>query len=230
MQTISEEKSKRVIDLHHSLRSENFNRPQYQAALSLIENGVVGPARVIEFGGGRGEFSRLLRQKNLEVVFTDINPANVDHARQLGFEAFVCDANVPMDPSLGGTFDGVVMLEVIEHITNAELLLQEAHRLLKPGGFMVLSTPNPYFIWRRLSMLFGRPIEGEGYHYRFFTRQTLEQTLKDHKFKIVRHNHHTSKLGLAMIGRALGMRFNFVFPKFLQGLFVRKFYYWVVKT
>lgn len=41
-----------------------------------------------------------------------------------------------------GTFDSIVSFQVIEHIQNDDLFLKEIHRVLKPGGLAMLTTPN----------------------------------------------------------------------------------------
>jgi len=52
-------------------------------------------------------------------------------------------------PPLSGipsdTFDTVVSFQVIEHIADDRLFLQELHRVLKPGGQAIISTPNSHF-------------------------------------------------------------------------------------
>lgn len=230
MSSTSEQKQQRVFELENELRSENFKRPQYLYGMELVKFTGLNKGRVIEFGGGRGEFSRLLKDHGFEVVFTDINPANVEFARSIGFEGYVIDANNGMKDQKSESYDGAVMLEVIEHVTQAELLLTETHRILKPGGFLVLSTPNPYFLWRRLAVLFGKPIEGEGYHWRYFTVDTLESTLRESGFRIITHNHFASTFGLGKILRLFGYKKTFRWPRFLHGLLVRKIYFLAKKN
>lgn len=57
---------------------------------------------------------------------------------------FTC-ANV-VDTGIQEQFDAVVAGEVIEHLEQPELLIKEMERLCKPGGKMILSTPNLEFI------------------------------------------------------------------------------------
>ncbi|HNO12492.1 MAG TPA: hypothetical protein PKI67_16280, partial [bacterium] len=61
MSSTSEQKHQRVVELETELRSENFKRPQYLYGMELIKFTGLTKGRVIEFGGGRGEFSRLLK-------------------------------------------------------------------------------------------------------------------------------------------------------------------------
>ncbi|HMW33969.1 MAG TPA: class I SAM-dependent methyltransferase [bacterium] len=229
MSSISEQKHQRVVELENELRSENFKRPQYRYGMDLVKATGLTKGRIIEFGGGRGEFSRLLKDHGFEVVFTDINQANVEFAKSIGFEGYVIDANSGMADQKADSYDGAVMLEVIEHVTQAELLLKETHRILKPGGFLVLSTPNPYFLWRRLSVLFGKPIDGEGYHWRYFTVYSLESTLRESGFTIITHNHYASTFGLGKILKLIGYTKTFRWPRFLHGLLVRKIYFLMEK-
>jgi len=63
------------------------------------------------------------------------------------------DLNSPL-PFRSTSFDGVDLVEVIEHIENQPQLIREIHRVLKPGGVVVISTPNILNVMSRLRFLF----------------------------------------------------------------------------
>lgn len=217
--------------LEKELRRENFARPQYSRALELIDEVAREASGFIEFGSGRGEFARLLREGGHNVVFTDVNEENVGWARENSFEAHVLDANEPMTLFEDGEFDGAVALEVIEHLTEAEGFLSEVHRILRPGGHLFLSTPNPYFLHRRLSLLAGHPISDEGYHFRFFSRRSLVRILREAGFNIVLEKPVTTAFGLNRIRAAFGLEPVWLpLPKGLHGLLARKFYLAATRT
>ncbi len=101
--------------------------------------------RVLDIGGGLGYGALLLSRTAEEVVFLDKSAGAVD---------FVKKAWTPIAPNLTplrgeavdlaseeGTFDAVFLMDVIEHLADPERLLFEARRLLRPGGVLVLSTP-----------------------------------------------------------------------------------------
>src|SRR5262249_14179444 len=44
--------------------------------------------------------------------------------------------------------DGVTLQEVLEHLEGAALAVKEVNRILKPGGALVVSVPNPFYAWR----------------------------------------------------------------------------------
>jgi len=64
------------------------------------------------------------------------------------------------------SFDTIVCFQVIEHIREDQLLLREIHRILKPGGRLLLTTPN------RLMSLTRNP-----YHIREYTPQSMQATI-----------------------------------------------------
>lgn len=77
--------------------------------------------------------------------------------REAGFNVRQCDftKEVPDD----GPFDVVICGEVIEHLGDPASLFASASRVLSPGGRLVLTTPNPYYLGRTLRHLLGRDRE-----------------------------------------------------------------------
>jgi len=86
-----------------------------------------------------------------------------------------------VDP--GGPFDAVVACEVFEHLTDSEDFLGRIRSWLRPGGRAVLSLPNVGHYTVVEDLLAGRwdylPVGLLcSTHYRFFTRRTLDDTLR----------------------------------------------------
>ncbi len=106
-----------------------------------------GPtARALEVGPGSGVYLPLLAGLYDEVVAADVEPAFLDQAHRLR----ETHRNlVPMADDITNTdlppasFDLVLCSEVIEHIPDSPGALWGIHRVLKPGGLLVLSTPQP---------------------------------------------------------------------------------------
>lgn len=144
--------------------------------------------KIISIGGGAAEFSRILRDRGADVVFTDGNLKNVKRAKELGFEAHLVDLNIGLSEIESGRYDGAEMLDVIEHIPNANRLLNEVNRILKKDGFLLISTPNVALLGLRIKALRGKPPFQEGYHFRFFTKENLISLLREKGFCVVARN------------------------------------------
>jgi 2-polyprenyl-3-methyl-5-hydroxy-6-metoxy-1,4-benzoquinol methylase len=106
---------------------------QAEALLADLPSG-----RVLDLGCGDGSMTRRLR------ALQRFSVAGADIARRgdPGEPFFQVDLNGPLDLARLGQFDAVVCLEVIEHLRNPWKLAEDCHRLLRPGGILVLSTPN----------------------------------------------------------------------------------------
>ncbi|MBC8145262.1 MAG: class I SAM-dependent methyltransferase, partial [bacterium] len=156
----------------HRVRKPQPGLHRYTVAERLLPN-VVGK-RIIELGGGTGDMSRRMRTLGANVTFADLSPSNVANAACDGFHALQLDLNRGLPDIANESYDGIVMLEIIEHLVAVEHMLSEVHRVLRKGGFLVLSTPNFVFLYNRLRILSGKLSCDEGYHYRFFTPSSLE--------------------------------------------------------
>ena len=103
-------------------------------------------------------------------------------------------------------FDSVCAFEILEHVWNAKLLIEEANRVLKKGGMLYLTTPNPYdfkFIMR--FVLRGRSGMGIKTHKQLYTFDSLEKMMKDSGFNVEKFE--TLILRLPVIGIEFGKPF-----------------------
>jgi SAM-dependent methyltransferase len=107
--------------------------------------------RVLDLSVGEGDTSRILSGKGFEVVATEYlaPPVLGPSILRLGG----VNLNDPL-PFKDNTFDGVNLVEVIEHVEHQPQLIREIGRVLKAGGVVVISTPNVLNMFSRLRFLF----------------------------------------------------------------------------
>ncbi len=109
--------------------------------------GDIKGCKVLEIGCGRGGFSKYLLECGANLVAADFSDSAVAITNRLlsnkpNFEAVVADIqNLPFSDK---TFDVVISLETLEHVPDPDQGLAELLRVTKPGGQLIISTPN-YF-------------------------------------------------------------------------------------
>lgn len=132
------------------------------------------PARVLDIGCGSGAFLEAAATEGYEVLGADISAAAVDLCRKRGLPA------VPLGGSDLGTHDLVTMWDVIEHSTSPHDLIDLARNALRPGGWLVVKTPNiPESVFRAATRVprLQRLLLQTPAHVCFFTRNSLSMLL-----------------------------------------------------
>jgi len=106
---------------------------------------------LLDFGSGTGHLTQqLLRTKRFSrVAAADLMPRPASIDDKIYWTS--ADLNEPLSYD-SGSFDVVVAAEVIEHLENPRFVAREIFRMLKPGGALILSTPNNES-WRSLLSL-----------------------------------------------------------------------------
>jgi 2-polyprenyl-3-methyl-5-hydroxy-6-metoxy-1,4-benzoquinol methylase len=146
------------------------------------------PARVLDVGCGEGRFAAELARRGFPVVGVDVaeEPLRRARAREPALEVQIVPAEGQW-PLADASFDVVWAGETIEHVADTVGWLSEVHRVLRPGGRLLLSTP----AHGRLRMLalalsgtrFDRHFDPRADHLRFYSRRTLARLLADLGFR-----------------------------------------------
>lgn len=167
-----------VEDLKQSMRIEAINR-----ALSRVSY-----TSVLVVGCGRGDELALLQQGRVTAFDLSVNA--VRHAQTLLPDHHYLQADGMHLPFGSSMFDLVLSSEVIEHILQPENMLAEIYRVLKPGGHVVLTTPNwnSFFGLARWlgEKILQRPVTSDDQPIdRWSTSGSLRRVLKGTGFEVV---------------------------------------------
>lgn len=126
-------------------REEIQQRARYY--LPMIESCRVDgeDAPVLDLGCGRGEWLQLLHEAGQRAYGIDSNQAMVEHCQQLGLEALQTDVLAHLRSLPTESIRAISAMHLIEHLDFRTLLalLDECMRVLRPGGLLLLETPNP---------------------------------------------------------------------------------------
>lgn len=105
-----------------------------------------GPRRILDVGCGEGRLLELLRSfghPEWEIVGLEFDEAAIARCREKGFEAHADRVeDFAMKPMEQDRYDGVIMLQLIEHVENPSLVCDRIRSLLKPGGVLIIETPS----------------------------------------------------------------------------------------
>ncbi|GAB3247930.1 class I SAM-dependent methyltransferase [Nocardioides dilutus] len=133
--------------------------------------------RVLDLGCWAGDLGRALMTQGCRVSGLEVDPEAADKARSVLDEVVVADldTSLPSEHFSAGSFDVVVLADVLEHLRDPGRVLADVSTLLAPGGRVVASIPNITHGSVRLALLQGRwnytetGLLDEG-HLRFFDR------------------------------------------------------------
>ena len=131
----------------------------------------------------------------------DISTETIRFARQRGIDRIV-RGDAQKIPFAEGSFDLVLALDAFEHFPDDVASMREVHRVLAPGGALILTVPAFMSLWS--------PHDDAFHHLRRYTRSELRRRVSGQKLRIERLSYYSMFLFVPL----------FVFRK-LRGLFSR---------
>jgi 2-polyprenyl-3-methyl-5-hydroxy-6-metoxy-1,4-benzoquinol methylase len=139
--------------------------------------------RVLDVGCYDGAFTtRVLDDR---VVGVDVADVALHAARGRGLQPVRTQLESGL-PFLAGSFATVIAAEIIEHVFDTQAVIAELARVVQPGGWLAITTPNLVALSGRAQLVLGRSphnvefdaSEGTSGHIRYFTFDTLELVLR----------------------------------------------------
>lgn len=159
-------------------------------------------AHLLEIGAGNGAALEKMKHRGWNVTAIEFDPACVPALEARGLKCYPRDLrelNLP-----GESTDAIYMGHVIEHLHNPKTLLMECNRILKPGGSLVMVTPNSQSWGHRHYQQNWRGLETPR-HLQLFSPQSLRRLAEASSFSHIRV--HTSNRGAwYSLGMSAAMR------------------------
>lgn len=203
-----------VIDLFPDEIKSGTIHEHYSSYLLILKTVMSYPdsdkkTKILDVGAGSGIITMALQNMGHSVTAVDtwaeygenfenqsgINDDIINRLETNGVKTIPCDIEKDSLPFDDNCFDMVLCLDVIEHLHNSpKKVLAETRRVLRPGGKLILTTPNLATLKNRLYMLFGRSVytdmdywyNNEPFfgHVREYTVGEVKSILKQQQFNI----------------------------------------------
>lgn len=211
-------------------QTSTLNKPWYRSCTNVMAKNNIRGGRCLDLCSGNGEYSEILRDKfNMEVVCADYVPFHLEHSKNQGFSTLEIDIDGEEQDVLEvikahrASFDLVVSLATVEHVFSADNLMKIAHTVLKPGGQLIINTPNiSYLAYRLYSLLNGNRPYGEGHHIRFWDYRFLRTCLFFNGFEVVKDEREFFSLPEEILQRTFRNRvyISKIFSRFFYMFFI----------
>ncbi len=163
---------------------------------------------ILEAGCGLGAAVIHLRAQGFNVIGMDYVESALHKARAYAPWLHVHAGDVHALPYARASLGAYLSYGVLEHFPQGALpALQEAHRVLKPGGVLVLTVPYPNVIYRLVRWRQGTPRADEAFYETAYTRRELEAMVREVGFEVVLAqptSHSFTLWGLGGVFRAPG--------------------------
>ncbi len=159
--------------------------------LALLTDRVPSGVWLLEVGCGPGILGKLLKEKDVHVVGTDLSPVAIERAKGKGIHGVRCDPDVQPLPFKAASFPYAASNSSLEHLFDPQKALREIHRILEPKGVFLWMVPNVGHWHFRWWLLCGRfPVVSDSatdpLHIRMYTRGEAVCALRACGFRIVR--------------------------------------------
>jgi SAM-dependent methyltransferase len=157
------------------LHPQYFLQKQSARRREIIESHLNG--KVLDIGSGDAEPRYSIKETVASYITLDLPQTNVKYLKR---PLVFADAHAL--PFEEGVFDGVLLLEVLEHVRHPTQALAEAYRVLREGGTLCVSTPFLY------------PLHDEPYDFFRFSVYGLRELLRQEHWQIIFEDEYSNFL------------------------------------
>lgn len=190
-------------------KDKRENGGYYPEKIKYILSSIGTGRRVLDVGCNDGYIGGLILKNNNDVHGVDFVKKNIVLAKKRRIKVKFFDISATHFPYQRNYFDAILLGDVIEHVFDTDALLKNCYDILKPGGFVLVTTPNVASLGRRTMLLFGispfleyspnhptNNLPSVG-HIRYYTKDILYHQLRMNKYKAIEITGDKINLGFA---------------------------------
>lgn len=167
-------------------RIEKTHRQRFEEASKYLK--ILPRQKILNVWSRTGEAIPYIRKlcPDAEIFNLEASPEFIKKAREKFPKENFKETNLDKFPFENNSFDCVMSLETLEHAPEPSLFLEECHRVLKPGGLLIMSLPpKTAELPLRLYELFFKN-HGEGPH-NFLSSKAVKKMIKDAGMDLIIH-------------------------------------------
>ena len=166
------------------------------------------PQRVLDLGCGYGGFLPGLKEIGQEIYPSDISLDSMSYCVERGFTKSTVGSGYSL-PYADDSFDLVCMFDAIEHIPDDNRVMREVHRILRPGGQILVTVPAYQFLYANNDRV--------AQHQRRYTRGRLAGVFEQAGLRVERNTHSNIFLFPIILPAVLGIKvIEKLFPRNLD--------------
>lgn len=172
---------KRKKEFYQLHRAVTWSRlvPRFRLALEMMPE---NSSKILDVGCNNGFLSQYFKKLGKNVIGIELNEELATEARKRIDEVIIQDIEETWKIE-SNTIDVVHMGFILEHVFDYHHVFDEAYRVLKLDGIIIISVPNIAYIRDRIELLFGKnPSWLFFQHIRAWTKESLKQAMCQHGF------------------------------------------------
>jgi 2-polyprenyl-3-methyl-5-hydroxy-6-metoxy-1,4-benzoquinol methylase len=214
-------------DLNSRLFSTDYGIDDQERLRLEVMLKMVGTGKdILDVGCRDGTISKLMTDAGNNVEAVEISDYSIIKARGKGIKVYDIDLNTSWAGRIGKKYDLVFAGEIIEHLFETDMFLQNINKVLKKGGILVISTPNTASLGRRILLLLGKnpateltTRQGQAGHVRYFVYDSLKSILEDNGFFVA--DFRSDVINMDYKGKITSSTLAKIFPTLGRSLIIK---------
>lgn len=163
-------------DLMAEIEDKSFWFKHRNEVIKIVSENYLLNKQIYDIGGGNGFVTKYFQDLKYDITMIEPGIKGVINAKKRGVEKIYCCTVDEMEFD-NGSVDGFIFFDVLEHIKEDRIFLENLHLKLKQDGIIVMTVPAKKCLWSEEDEIAG--------HYRRYEKLEIEKILEESGYKLL---------------------------------------------